>query len=592
MRRFWKGVITLTAALVFLVALQPLYAQTSHVTAEVDRTDLTLYDTVTLTITVTGENNIGAPTLPSLSGLQLTGRKISSEQTFSNGQISAKFEFIYNLQPRHTGTIEIGPVSVTLGSDIHETSPITLNVTQGVPPTPSPIPTPSSPPISLFLRPSPNLGDPSFQSSADDGSYFVEAEVDNNSPYLGEQVTYISRFYSSNSYMARPIHRSPDFVGFWDPHRTDRSEYPDVVEGTGYSVIESSAILFPTLAGNISIEPSSVAIPSGTRVVMREHVSPPVVLQVKPLPMNEPSSFSGAVGKYDIEASVNAHWVELGDSLTLTATISGEGNFDTLPDPIWQDVTGWRAFENDSSYRTFVEDGILNGVKTFQRVLVPNAPGNFDLPPIEYSYFDPDLEQYVTASTDTISVRVDPDPSAAVIPNPVAGDAGILPVSDIRHIKPAPGGIGAPSDSILISPMFWGLGGLPLAALAALAVWRWVGARREAASRANSSARARELALNRLSDLDSTASGADAATAALHGYLSVILGRSSSALPIPELSSLLREHGINPDTIQRLEEILRELDEMRFAPHGLAQAGDESKGVAEIVRGIEREIHS
>ena len=134
----------------------------------------------------------------------------------------------------------------------------------------------------------------------------------------------------------------------------------------------------------------------------------------------------------------------MGDSLTLTATISGEGNFDTLPDPIWQDVTGWRAFENDSSYRTFVEDGILNGVKTFQRVLVPNAPGNFDLPPIEYSYFDPDLEQYVTASTDTISVRVDPDPSAAVIPNPVAGDAGILPVSDNRHIKPAPGGIGAP----------------------------------------------------------------------------------------------------------------------------------------------------
>ncbi len=595
MRILRKGIVIFAVTLTLLAALQPAYAQTPHVTAEVDRTDLTLYDTVALTITVTGESNIGPPVLPSLSGLQMVGRRVSSEQTLRNGQLSAKFEFVYILQPRRTGTIEIGPVSVAVGGGVHETSPITLDVTQGVPPTPVAIPTPSSPGIRSFLRPQspPNQGDPSFQSSTDDGVYFIEAEVDKESPYLGEQITYTSRFYSSNPY-TRPIHSAPDFVGFWNPSRTDRREYRDDISGTEYSVVESSAILFPTLAGNISIEPSSVTIPSGILSLrIRDYASPPVELQVRPLPMNEPSTFSGAVGKYDIEASVDAAWVELGESLTMTVTISGQGNFDTLPDPIWQDVPGWRAFENDSFHRSFVEDGIINGVKTFQRVLVPDAPGRFDLPPIEYSYFDPDTEQYATAATDAISVRVNQDPSAAAIPDSSVEDEGAELMPDIRHIKPAPRGIGAPTSAASrIGPIFWALGGLPLAALVALGAWRLAGARREAAFRANAPIRAREVALSRLYDMDSSASGADAASAVLHGYLSVILGRSSSTLLAPELDALLRERGVKPDTLKRLEEILRDLDEARFAPHGLAQAGDKGEAVSEIVRRIEREIDS
>ena len=183
--------------------------------------------------------------------MQITGRKITSQQTFRNGKVTAEFKFIIEMQPRHTGPIEIGPVRVPIGGVVHETSPITLNVTQGVPPTPAPLPTPLFPPASSLLRPqsSLNQGDPSFQAAAEDGVYFVKAEVDNDSPYLGEQIEYTSKFYSADPYFIRPIHRTPDFVGFWNPDRTDRREYPEVINGDGYSVVESSAILFPTIAG-------------------------------------------------------------------------------------------------------------------------------------------------------------------------------------------------------------------------------------------------------------------------------------------------------------------------------------------------------
>ena len=585
-------------ALILAVALfgasLPAYAQSPQVTAEVDRNDPTLYDTVTLTVTVTGENNIGAPDFPTLSGLQITGRKITSQQTFRNGRVAAEFKFIIEMQPRHTGTIEIGPVSVPIGGDTYETDPITLSVTQGVPPAQtSPLPTQPFRPANSFLRPQgqPNQGDPSFQTDEADSAYFIESEVDNDSPYLGEQITYTSKFYSADPYFARPIHRSPDFVGFWNPDRPDRREYPETIEGNGYRVVESSEILFPTIAGNITIEPSTVGVPGGAFSSFTQYASPLVELQVRPLPSNEPPSFTGAVGQYEIEASLDSNDLVFGDSLTLTVEISGQGNFDTLPDPVWQDVPGWRAFENDSFHRTFVQDGTINGSKTFERVLIPDAPGDFDLPPIEYSYFDPEQEEYVTVSSDALSIKVAPDPDAAVVDPSTAVD-GSVEVADIRHIKPAPGGIGTPSDPTHINPLLWGLGTLPIVALAVLIVWRWASARRQALLIANAPIQARREALSRLTELDPSASGADAATAALHGYLSVVLTQPSSALQVSDLKLRLQERGVSADTLLRLGALIRELDQLRFAPPEMVDVGAGSKAVADVVHRIEREVQT
>lgn len=584
-------------ALILSVALfaapLPAYAQSPQVTAEVDRTDPTLYDIVTLTVTVTGENNIGAPDFPTLSGLQITGRKITSQQTFRNGRVTAEFKFIIEMQPRHTGAIEIGSVSVPIGGDTYETNPITLNVTQGVPPTPLPMPAQPLRPANSFLRPQgqPNQGDPSFQTGAADGTYFIESEVDNDNPYLGEQITYTSKFYSADPYFIRPIHRTPDFVGFWNPDRPDRREYPETIEGNGYRVVESTEILFPTIAGNITIEPGTVGVPGGAfSSSFTEYASPPIELRVRPLPSNEPPSFTGAVGQYEIEASLDSNDLVFGDSLTLTVEISGQGNFDTLPDPIWQDVPGWRAFENDSSHRTSVQDGTINGSKTFERVLIPDSPGDFELPPIEYSYFDPELDEYVTVSSDAFAIKVALDPNTVAAPDLSGAVDGSVTVADIRHIKPAPGGIGTPSSPTHVNPLIWGLGTLPIIALAILVVWRWALARRQALLIANAPIRARREALSRLTNLDPSASGADAATAALHGYLSVVLAQPSSSLQTSELKLRLQERGVSADTILRLDALIRDLDQLRFAPPKMVDGSAGSKAVADVVHRIEREI--
>ena len=86
----------------------PLDAQTVEVTAEVDRTDLSMAEYVTLTITIL-DRTASPPTLPFIDGLSLVDRSISSSHTFENGQLQGKVQFIFRFTPTRPGRIDIGP---------------------------------------------------------------------------------------------------------------------------------------------------------------------------------------------------------------------------------------------------------------------------------------------------------------------------------------------------------------------------------------------------------------------------------------------------------------------------------------------------
>ena len=578
MRRAITAIFTIAAlvAAFMPVAERTVRAQTPEpeieVSAGVDDANPSIYDTVTFTIKITGVAHVrpGDIELPTLNGLVPAGHSFRVSQTLANGKLTAEFHFSYFMRPTRTGKIVIDPATVTIGDEVHETEPIELNVAQGVPPTPAPPPTPTPTPrpprqAQAPIQPS-FTNDPSY-ADIEVSRYFVDAEVDKLSPYIGEQIVYSFKMYSSDmsSYAFRPIHRPPDFAGFWNPRRDGERVYYEELDGDEYVVTEKSAALFPTIAGEITIEPGSMIMPPGsTDPRDRNLLSDPVTLNVRPLPDDEPDAFTGAVGRFDIEAEANSDSIDLDGSLELTVSISGAGNFDTLPDPAWPDIPGWRAFENATDYRTAVRDGTITGRKIYRLVLTPDFPGEFDLPPVEYAFFDPEIEEYVTVSTMPISVEVtSEDGFAPQPPQPSLADEE-APVEDIRHIKPPPGSVGVASEPVASSPVYWALWAAPVAAVAALLIWRFVAMRRMAAFEAGSGERLRLGALNRLAALSSD--DADETAAALYDYLDAALGRTASAMPLDALAALLRERGATPETADALVETLRELDRTRFTP--------------------------
>ena len=128
-------------------------------------------------------------------------------------------------------------------------------------------------------------------------------------------------------------------------------------------------------------------------------------IEVKPLPANAPPNFSGAVGNFTLATDVKPKNAQVGDPLTVTASISGRGNFDRVTAPTLENERGWHTYPPGSNFKADDDIGI-SGTKTFEMVLTPNEPKKA-VPPLLFSYFNPIKESYVTLRGDKLAVVVE-----------------------------------------------------------------------------------------------------------------------------------------------------------------------------------------
>ncbi len=177
--------------------------------------------------------------------------------------------------------------------------------------------------------------------------------------------------------------------------------------------------------------------------------SDPATLEVKPLPPNPPQDFSGAVGNFSMRVEANPKSVQVGDPITVTATISGRGNFDRVSAPTLQDEHGWHKYPPSAKVKNDDDVGI-SGTKTFETVFSPNERKQ-NIPPLTFSFFDPIKEQYVTLKSDPIPIRVEgtalatatpsapsPAPSAAQPRNSAAPQPSATPGDILYQLKDRP----------------------------------------------------------------------------------------------------------------------------------------------------------
>src|SRR3990167_1148715 len=109
----------------------------------------------------------------------------------------------------------------------------------------------------------------------------------------------------------------------------------------------------------------------------------PVTVTVKALPeTGRPESFSGAVGEYAIESSIDKRQVEAGDPVTFRVRVSGRGNINTVQTPPPAAMEDFRIYDSASSANVRKERLVVEGEKTTETVLVPRKPGTYTIPPL------------------------------------------------------------------------------------------------------------------------------------------------------------------------------------------------------------------
>jgi hypothetical protein len=549
----------MTMIILLLVLVTPGYAQGNGViSASVDRTTLSTDETLTLTVELSAADgiNLSRPALPSLDGFSVVGSSSSSQISIVNGAVSMQWVYDYQLQPYSTGDLVIEPISVTLSGQTYSTQPITVRVTQGTGVPPSAPPSNPKAPSSIEFR---------------GQRYFVEAEVDNPTPYLGQQVTYTFRLYEAFDAFGQPQYQAPTFTGFWTENQTDQSQYQVQAAGGLYNVTELRTVLFPSMTGPITIEPARLVIPSGFFSSGGELSTQPVAVDVKPLPPDAPASFNGAVGQFTLSGGVDTAQTRVNEPITWRVTLSGQGNLSALPDPAWPELPDWREFESQATTNTQLQDGQWVGTRVYERLLVPQAEGDYTIPALEYTYFDPVAGAYHTLTTQPIPVSIAPgDPTQAQNLTPMPGGnkaSAEQVITDVRHLKPVPARLNFGERPATGSPLYWLAWAVPLLGIVGNFVWQrrqhfWENnAGLARSSQALKKAR-QELARARRESDDPYSAGGQVLTS----YLSDKLDQPVAGLTHQALAALLEEKGLGPELVDRVNACLTEAELGRFSP--------------------------
>ena len=611
----------LSLVMIGLFAL-PALAQ-SPVTAEVDRNRLSTDEALTLTVTIdSSAGQASQPSLPAMDGFQVVGASSGTQISIVNGNMTRSANYNYTLRPTRAGQLVINPITVTIDGQAYASQPIMIEVSQGtgqLQPAPSPgLPSmrgfpnlqnlfqslPGSLPNSGgFANPAQPMDPADAPTELAGQPFFIEAEVDNLNPYQGQQVLYTFRFYQAESLYDQPEYQAPSFSGFWSEEQSDQqNDYTIEAAGRPYRVTELQAVLFPTGVGEVTIEPAQLTIPGDFFTNGVALQTQPINLNVRPLPDNAPANFQGAVGQFNIQAQADTAETEVNETVTLNVALSGQGNLDGAADPLWTEGPEWRAFDSKATVETQFADGVLSGVRRYERLLVPTQAGDLLLPAIEFSYFNPQTENYETVSSEPIIIHVMGDVAAGALPP--AGSAGsgveatipaaaaIPNVPELRPNKPA-GALNSSSAPLTENGAYWLLWLVPV--LLFVGYWGWQRYQQQrletADSRRSAGAAKRANQALRAAGKDSTNSADSAVGTILVTYLEEKTNQRLAGLSQTQLAAQLEQRGVDAELNSRVQDCLTQAEMGRYAPAGVNNNDNGLlKETERVIKELEKEL--
>jgi len=133
-------------------------------------------------------------------------------------------------------------------------------------------------------------------------------------------------------------------------------------------------------------------------------VGPKQSLTILDLPeKGRPANFGGAIGTFSLLVSVKPTTARVGDPLTLKMVVTGTGNFDRVDPPVFPAGGGWKTYTPSSEFKDL---GNGRGRKKFEQAIVPTTSRLHEVPPVSFTYFNPEAGHYVTLKSDAIALHL------------------------------------------------------------------------------------------------------------------------------------------------------------------------------------------
>ncbi len=584
-----KFFILVLAGLLF--PLQSIWAAKVSVRAYLDRNAVTVGEQFSLSIEVSGSgaNNVPAPEPPNLSKFAaFIGSSSSQSIQFVNGRMSVSKTTIFFFQATAPGIYTIPPVPVRFKGKVYKTNRLTIQVQKGAA---------APPPVAGAPGQTPRSATPKATGPRR-GQLFLRALVSKRRVYQNEPLVITYRIYTRVSVTGYSIKTLPKTAGFWAedvPLSARPQTRNEIYNGVKYVVADlKKMVLFPTAPGDKIIDPMVVTCQvrvrsrrrSGDifdqffnddffgREVQEDIRSRPITIHVLPLPeAGKPADFSGAVGQFNLKATVSKDSVKANEAITLTVKISGSGNIKMLPEPKLTLPPDFEKYEPKVTQKITRAATGVTGFKQFEYVLIPRFPGEQHIAPISFSYFDPIKGTYRTLHSPAFTVRVAPGAETAVsLGEGLSKEEVQLVGKDIRFIKTESPKFIRLNHLFYQTPLFWLLIFMPLLALGGAFGYKRYQDRLETNVAFARSQRANQLARKRLQTAkkllaEKTQKDFFAEISrALIGFLADKFNLPAAGIMSDEVESLLRNHGVDEETIRKYLNCLNTCDFQRFAP--------------------------
>ncbi|MEM6965464.1 MAG: BatD family protein [Bacteroidota bacterium] len=541
------------------------------------------YFTVSFTITNADWTKF---TPPQWRGFNQVGAPSQNQSTqIINGEISTSKSLVYNVLTKKVGKYTIGPATAVVNGRTMKTKPFTIEVVKGKPKAQG-------------------------ETATSGKDFFVIAEPSTRTARVGQQITVDYKLYTKINIDSYDLGQDPDYNGFYaqDIRRYSIQTRREEWDGEMFSTrVFKRVALYPQQTGRLTIEPLDLRLgisdqSSGQRRSFLFNKVKYIPYQVDSVQINVvpftadsiPPHFSGAVGKYSMNASVDRQTLTTDNAITITMAIQGNGDLKRIQSPILDFGAAFDVYEpRILEEKSFEYQGEILGKKILEYQVLPLTPGKYTIQP-RFTYYDTDSLQFVTLGVPPVEVNVRKGrkkKSSTIVQKEVDNQPVFLGIKSETTL-------GQKDKYFFGSPFFWILTILPFLVLGGAYLYR-----QRAIQKGNiditllKSQRAQKVAVQKLAQAEALMHRGDSKgfydeiSRASFGYVCDKLNIPLSELSKANVQEKLQSLGVSQQYIDDFIKIIKTCEMALFAGMDNSAAMSETyQNTKEVIVKIEEEL--
>ena len=514
-----------------------------------------------------------------------------------NGKVSQSLSYTFIISGKKTGKFTIPPAAIKVGNGRMESNALQIEIVKGA-----------------AANNSAKGNDNVVSTNSD---LFVRAIVSKNNTTVGDQIVVTYKIYTKHAQLSYELSKAPSFNGFYTEDialAAKPTGVKETINGQSYLTAEIKKLLaFPQKSGKLEIPPLELncvqarsiwkhVMGGGYKDVEVKIKSAPLSIDVQvPDATNKPAEYNGAVGRFELEASIDPQQLSTGDAATLKITLSGRGNL-KLIDPLkLQLPEELEVYDPQIKDNISVSSGGMSGSRTFEYLIIPRAGGSYKIGPLNFSWYDPEKRAFQTQSIPEFTLNVEKgDGTASGNKNKaVKGTSPKKINDDIRFIKKENVVLQSETPQLffLSIPFYAGSGIAPLMLVAFLLIRnrRLNRERNKDVIKVQEAGTSAIKRLKKASDFlaaDQKDNFYEEVYRALNMYFSDKLKIPASALNKQSLQEILQSRNVPDLTVKKVMSTLDACEFARFAPGAAANMKEVYEQAAACIHEIEEAIKS